>query len=159
MDDTMNPCVLKYIICPKCGHNFDFEAGMGEQNGWHGIRPQHFKTPASKQGQNLTFPVILKNDRVRVPELKGREIGTVTKVYLDESFEIDFPSSGGEETFVDKSKNYSIQKIGFRSGDRLGGGKTIKTLHVNKDIGVYAATIINDNGTEEVVALENVEQI
>jgi len=173
----------KCLTCPQCGFEIrpriedtqemeDTTGGMGDTNGWHGIRPQFLSPRRSdedeeienketeKEAQDTTFPVILKHNRVRVPELKGREIGTVEKVYLDGSLDILFPSDGGEKTvFIDVKGKNSVQKVGLNVGDRLSGGFKIKTLHANKDIGIFAATIQYKDGTEESVVLENVEQI
>jgi hypothetical protein len=176
--------------CRKLGLNPKV-AGMEDDNGWRGIRPENTfpkhrdrklsegeeeeedrEEIAGVMPSNVSRPVsaaqtewpcILKHDQVRVEDIKGREIGKVEKIYMDGSLDVDFPSERGQVTFVDKNKNHVVQKVGLSTGDKIverdGSQLTVKTIHVNKEMGVYAATISHPDGREEVVVLENVERI
>ena len=155
------------VICPDCGSEFELgmseESGMEDQNGWKGIRPKFWEPReevGGKKAQDLTWPIPhKKHDRVRVPSEKGREIGTIQKVYLDESLDVSFPSMGKETLFVDSKSDTEVQRVGLKKGDRFSNGVVVQAIHINKDVGVYAATIIHDNGVKEVVTLENVDEI
>jgi len=155
----------KEFLCPQCGFGIRLRGGMEDTNGWHGIRPKFVphrrgdeededeikeKEKNEKEAQDTTFPVILKHNRVRVPELKAREIGTVEKVYLDGSLDILFPSDGEETVFVDIKGKYSVQKVGLNVGDKFSNGIEIKALHTNKEVGVYAATIQYEDGQKKL---------
>jgi len=123
--------------------------------------PQNVSRPVS--AAQTTWPCILTHDQVRVEDLKGKEIGKVEKIYMDGSLDVNFPSERGQVTFVDKSKNHVVQKVGLSTGDKIiernGSQLTVKTIHANKEMGVYAATVSHKDGREEVVLLENVEKI
>ena len=150
------------VTCPKCGFEID-SGGMEESNGWKGLRPnmnpKHRSTGSvEKESQDMTWPELKKHDQVRVPEVKGREIGTIEKVYLDKSLDVKFPSEE-KATFVDSKGKNSVQRIGLRVGDKFGQGFEVEALHINEDVGVYAATIVHEDGKKEAVVLENVEEI
>lgn len=143
----------------------EMEAGMEDDNGWKGLHktkvPKNIPRPVS--AAQTEWPCILTHDQVRVEDLKGREIGKVEKIYMDGSMDVDFPSERGKSMFVDKNKNHVVQKVGLSKGDKIierdGSQLTVKTIHMNKEMGVYAATVSHKDGREEVVLLENVEKI